>query len=162
MTIIRRMIRLWWLCFYFELFHSQRLGTLEYYDNKVDEHEFINYVLNEKHFGEDVRETLKRWIHGLFGVWILQGSKGMNRMQKQRKLIFDLIEDAKKREYLLPVDSGLTGVRYTKLNMDYRGRNFIRTLPFLNAVLKEYGYFTSFFFGAGGATVLWLIKYFLG
>lgn len=147
------MMRLWLLCRYFDTFHGRKGGTIQYYDGTVNKNEFLNYLLNEKHFGEDVRETLKRWIHNLIGVWILQNDKGHYRAQKSRRMVYDLFQEAKRRFFLLESGDNLN----SKLEMDDRGRKFIKLLTFLNTVAKEYSYFTStlsIILGSVGGTLL--------
>ena len=134
------MIRLYWLCRYFDKLHGRRGGTIQYYEDNVDKNEFLNHVLNEKHLGEDVREIFKRWIYCLTSIWVLQGGKGMHRAQKRRRMIFDLVEDAKKREYLIESDTRSSN---PKLRMDDRGRKFIKLLTFLSVMAKEYSDITS-------------------
>lgn len=133
------MLRLFLFCRYFDKFHGLRGGTLKYYQDIVDKNEFLNYILNIRHFGEDIRETFKRWVHYFTGSWILQGNqKGLYRMQKVRRMVYDLVEDAKRRGYLIEEEN------YTKtLRMDDRGRAFIKTLKFIEVSAKEYGYIAS-------------------
>ena len=129
------MIRLWLVCRHFDKLHGRRGGDLQYYDNKVPTHEFINHLLNERVLGEDLRETLKRPIFYLTGRWIFQGGKGMYRSQKRRRLVFDLIAEAQKRQYL--IEENEKGLNST-LHMDSSGRNFMKPLTFIEACAKEY------------------------
>ena len=148
------MIRLLLLCWYFDKFHGRRGGSLQYYEDEVDKSEFINHLLNERHLGEDARETFKRWLHAFTGVWILQGGRGLYRGQKRRRLIFDLLEKAKKRELLIEKSRGGS---FT-LQMDDRGRDFMRLLHFIEACAREYKYFASIFLafllGVGGTILV--------
>lgn len=147
------MIRLYFLCCYFDKFHGRRGGSLQYYDDFIDRHEFINHLLNEKHLGEDIRESLKRWLHGIIGVWISQGGRGQYRMQKCRRMVFDLMEVAEEKGLLIKSDRNSAWLR-----MDYRGRRFMKPLNFIEACAKEYGYlksvFTSFLIGISGTLFL--------
>lgn len=132
------MIRLLFLCRYFNKFHGRRGGSLQYYDDSVDQNEFLNHIFNEKYFGEDVRETLKRWIYAFTGRWMLQGGKGLYRAQKCRRMVFDLVAEAKRRNFIIESGSNLI-----RLRMDDRGRRFIKPLNFIEVCAREYGYLGS-------------------
>jgi len=159
------MLRLWFLCYYFDRFHARRKGTLQYYDGDVNKNEFLNHILNQKHLGEDFRDRLKKWIHDIFDVWILQHDKIGGRMQKRRRLIYDLINDAKRKNYLIEIDNNTNN---PKLRMDDRGRRFLKLLPFIEACAREYKFFASiaisFIVGVSGTllTVFWkrIIEFF--
>lgn len=146
---IREMIRLYFFCFFFDRYHARLGGTFQYYDDEIDKNEFLNHIFNERHFGMDIRDTLKYWIHWLTGVWILQGNN--YTMQKTRRRVYDLLAEAKRREYLIESEAG-------KLRMDDRGRRFMKPLNFIEATLREYGYFqsvaTTLILGVGGTIVV--------
>jgi len=98
---------------------------------------------------------LKRWIYYLTSTWVLQGnSKANYRLQKVRRMVYDLVEDAKRRNYLI---EGGTNHNIT-LQMDDRGRAFIKPFKFIQMCAKEYDYLASivasFIFGAGGALLI--------
>lgn len=145
-----RMLRLFFLCRYFNKFHGLRGGTWEYYQDTVDRNQFIGYVLIIKHFGEDYRETFNRYIHYFTKTPISEHNKKLYRAQKVRRMVNDLVEDAKRRNYLI---EGGTNYNIT-LQMDDRGRAFIKPFKFIQTCAKEYGYFASivaaFILGIGG------------
>lgn len=136
----KKMFRLLFLCRIFDKYHDRRGGSLQYYDDFVDKNVFINHLLNEKYFAEDIREMLKRLIYCLTGLWVLQGGKGLHRMQKHRRMVYDFIEEAKRRGYLIE-NTDCHGNQ--KLKMDNSGRRFIELLNFIQVFGKEHGFIIS-------------------
>ena len=134
------MFKVFMVCLYFNEFHDKRGGTMEYYDDGVPESEFINYLLNEKHFAESLTDKFIRLIYNLKGVWIMQNEAGRHRLQIQRRVVFDALKDAKDREYLNVKE---WHNNHAILCMDYRGRKFIKPLYFIETLAREFGYFAS-------------------
>jgi len=75
----------------------------------------------------------------------------MNWIRYQNKRINDLVDKAINDGYLIPKASNVhPASSEIILTTDWRGRNFLKPLPFPNAVLKENGYIFSFILGSGG------------
>jgi hypothetical protein len=109
---------------------------------------------------EDWRDTLWTWYdYATTGTWTV-GARTHARAIIQRQRIDDILENAKRREYLLVyrpktnpydiIDSTPEGFLY----VDDRGRNFLKPLSFLEASLKEYSHVVASVLGGGGVTLL--------
>lgn len=150
---MRRMFRMWLICRYFDRYHGKTGDIFTWYSGKIERGIFTNHVLWDKHFKEGLIEFLQRYIHLLFGKWMWQGERNKRRLTERTRIVKDTINRCIEKNYLLSEDNG------ENLKMDYRGRNFLRPLQFLNATAKEYGQLKSFLAGTGiGALVLWFLS----
>ncbi len=141
------MIRMWVICRYFDRYQS-KIGGGTWYGAGIERLRFENHVVWEKHFKERWIELFIRSYHRLTGDWVFRGKAGLDRANIQHRAAVEAIDHCLEKGYLIPIDNGRS------LSMDYKGRRFLHTLPFFNDVLKEYGYTTSFVFGAGGAFII--------
>ena len=122
------------------------------------------HLAQNKHFLENWRLTIRRYYYALggkqpSGTTLL----GMKWVGIQKKQIEDLIDKALDMNLL---DKRSVSPHPTSseilLSPNWKTREFLKPIPFFNAILKENGYIISFLFGAGGATLLFLANYFFG
>jgi len=132
-----------------------------WYTDEISKSHLWAYLAHEKRFLEDWRATIRRYYHILGGkVSVGTTPHGMRWAHTQKELIDDLIDKAIEKNYLdRKFSSSYQTSSETILSSNWKGRNFLKPLPFFNAVLQEYGYIVSFLFGVGGATLLFLAKY---
>lgn len=151
------MIRLWLLVWYFTRLDRPRAGDVPSWTDEISRFDFWAHLAHQKHFCEDWRSTIRRLHYFLGDKRPSQTTeRGMRWAKKQIQDINDLIDKAIKYEYLViarisahhPTSSEIY------LTIDWKGRNFLKPIPFINACLKEHGYLVAFISGAGGATLL--------
>ena len=147
------MIRMWWVIRYLSKYNNPASAPMEVWFKDVVSREYlVQYLIFKKHYREDWRDTLERWLSYLFDKqFIKQSSRGLARARKQRKEIDDIIDNCISRNYIL--EKGESN-RYVYLTTDYRGRNFLKPVNFLNAVLAEYGHVVSLIVVLGGGSLL--------
>ena len=154
------MIRMWLVCRYFDRYHGRTGGPQTWYSGKIDQRQFVNHVLHEKHFKEGPTDLIIRYIHYLTGVWVLQQNTASRRLQKRDRTLDDTVAECIRRHYLLLEDSG------TNLRMDDRGRRFLKPLQLFKGCLQEYDPIIKFVLGGGlGAIivgVVWLFNIYQG
>lgn len=169
---IRYMIKLWWLMWYFTRQNRPSSLNQPSWQNKITRGELITYLLFEKHFREYWSHTVLRWFNTVTRRNKMVGG-GLRSSPTQRQEIKDLIDEAIKKELLLPSGNSSGAMHPIPsevfLITDYRGRHFIRPLIFIEACAREYGFFasilTSFIIGIGGTllVIFWdNIKLYLG
>lgn len=140
---------MWLICRYFDRYHGKTGNALTWYSGKIERSIFSNHVLWEKHFKEGLIEFLQRYIHLLFGKWMWQGERSKRRLNERTRIVKNTINRCIEKDYLLLEDDEIN------LRMDYRGRDFLRPIYFLNAVAKEFGPLKSFLAGTGIGAVIW-------
>jgi len=153
---------------YFTRPSRPRSNTVPSRQDQISRSDFHFHLVHEKHFQESFTSTFRRWYYlCLVGAWpSTLNTFEQKRIRKQYKDVNDLLDKAlnPKYEYLIIARTTRQNPMSSEifLTTDWRGRNFVyNPLAFFNAFLKEYGYVVSFISGVGGATLLWLIKYFL-
>lgn len=128
-----------------------------WYKDEISRSHLWMYLAHERHFMEDWRSTLRRGYYFFGGTRPTQTTEhGMMWSHKQKRDIDDLIDNALKHEYLLVDHTSSQYPTHSEifLTIDWRGREFLRPIPFFNAVLKEYGYVSSFLLGTGGTLLI--------
>ncbi|MFC1594893.1 hypothetical protein ACFL3E_00510 [Patescibacteria group bacterium] len=132
-----------------------------WYKKEVNRHKFIEYLIFQKHYLENWRETLNKWLYPLTKTTSFFGAKSsLYRAHKQRDNIDHIINYCIARKYIksasnLPRPTPME----TNLSVEILGKEFIKPLRFIDAVLKEYGYSIAFFFGLiSSGTIYGIIK----
>ncbi|MDO8443145.1 MAG: hypothetical protein Q7S81_02735 [bacterium] len=146
------MIKLWWLMWYFTRPNRPKDGNApNWFNDNISRSYFRIHLAHEKNFYEDWKSTIRRWYQCISGKYPTQATEyGTNLVRIQWKKIDDLIDKAIKKELLIPLDANN---RNTTLTTDWRGRDFIKPLYFIEACAREYGYtasvVSSFIIGSG-------------
>jgi hypothetical protein len=153
------MIRMWLLVRYFTEYKGKTGNISTWYTGEITRSYFVDYLLNQRHFLEDVRDKAKRLIYRITGVWIFQGRRrGLERLKKQRQAVNDVIDNCLSRNYLLKRDGAPNPTSSEiYLSIDFRGRNFIKLFPsllvFVETCLGEYKTSTVFVFSVIGTGI---------
>ncbi len=148
-----------WVIWYLSKYNSPTTPSLEsWYGGKVLKSNFMEYLLFQKYYREDWRDTIIRWFYFVIKKRNTHSSnKGMARERMRRREIEDILNDCISRGYIIEkhsndeIDERFSYVLF----LNFQGRNFIKPLKFLNTALAEYGYVLSVFLGLGGAGILY-------
>ena len=160
--IVRNMIKLWWLMFYFNNSNRPRGSNLPSWHDEISRGEFVNYLINQKHFRENFIETKRRWYYKISKSTQYKSIAGRDRLLWQRKQIDDLVDKALSKNLLLPKGNSSGNLRpiasEVYLTTDWRGRDFIKFFNFIEACAREYGFMasiiTAFIIGVGGTLLV--------
>jgi len=136
-------------------------NTPSWYTDKMTESEFLEYLYHKKHLYEDWRSALYRWYFYIF-KYSKHHESEIKRLHKQRQKIRDIISKALKYGYFRGIPSAGTEIY---LESTLEGREFLKSLNFLEACLEKYNRLTTFFLGVGttGVITFWdkIINYIL-
>ena len=153
------MIKIWWIIWYFNHYDGPSdSGIPSWYDDQIKRGALHWYLIFQKHYREDFRDTLERWCAKYLGWSIPQSNGRKKRIEHRFNEIDDIIDKSIGKQYLiaLPHDAR-TLPSDVRLRCDYHGRDFLKLPYFIEACAREYGYtssvITSFVFG-GGLTLL--------
>lgn len=153
------MIKLWLLIWYFTRSDRPKAGNApSWYKDEINRSELLYYLSFKKHFRENWRATIRRYYYFFGGKQPLGTTEhGMKWIREQHKEINDLIDEAITKDYLIIAEKSVFPSKVS-LTINWKGRRFIKLLPFIEANAKEYNYFAtivaSFLLGIGG-TVLY-------
>lgn len=155
---IRVMINLWRLVYYFVNYLDPGTTSAQHwYSGEINRGSFVNWLLLNKHFREDWRDTFGRWAYVLTGKWY-KWSSNQKRARIQQQNVNDILDLALSEGYIrIKRTIGAGGshtASETLLCATQKGREFLKFLPFMDAVLKRYGYFWSLAFGAGASAII--------
>lgn len=144
-------------------FHAKNRPQSNSVPNWVDEvsrGEFLNFVKNEKHVFEDWHSTLERWYFTFSSRTQISSTAGLARSKAHSKRLNDLLDEAIEKNYILIASSTPYNAMKSEtiLTTDWRGRRFVKMIPFIEATARDSAFFasvlTSFVFGAGGTYIL--------
>ena len=142
------MINMFWIIRYLNYYFNPATANIsEWFDGYVDRMDFESYLFN-KFYREDIRETFQRLLATIQQKEWFDGDVASSR--KQRREIYDAIDHCIRKKYIEMKDEN-----FIRVTSD--GRKFIKPTFFFNELLHEYGYLLPFIFGAGGATILFLL-----
>jgi len=165
-AILRDMVKLWWVMWYFIHYDGETDTSLpSWYDGKKLKRGYLKfYLIFNKHFREDFRDTLERWVYTRLDKQIPHSDRRKIRIQNRFQELDDIIDKAISKNLLIPQPSAPNvSKRDIYLECDFRGREFIKPLHFINEFAKEYGPTKSLLAGTGfGAISLALLQYFIG
>ncbi|MBI4065645.1 hypothetical protein HY412_00425 [Candidatus Kaiserbacteria bacterium] len=152
------MLRLWQLMWYFTRpDRPTEQNAPLWYTNGISRSSLWLHLAHDKHFCEDWRSTIREWYYRFRGRRPMNTTEHeMRWARSQKQIIDDLIDKALHDGYL--EISKTSSSRPTSseifLKTNWKGRDFLKPLPFFNALLKESGYLYSFIFGVGGTLLL--------
>lgn len=162
-SIIKTMLRLWLLMWYFTRPDLPRENNVpSWHNDTISRSHLWMHLALEKHFARDWRLAIRDWWYYRILKRPLTSPTefGLKLTRAQRRTIYDLIEKAIHDGYIEP--SHHSNSSEVLLKVTWKGRKLVYNPAFfLDAILKEYGYLSSFIFGAGGVSIIWLIKHFL-
>ncbi|MFC1801937.1 hypothetical protein ACFLY7_00645 [Patescibacteria group bacterium] len=133
--------------------------------NGINRYNFVEYLVFQKKFRQDFRDTIRNWYINFFKNGNFGSIKKTRilRAVKQRKEIKDCLDYCLLKNYIFikrvttlnPTDSDVY------LDIDFRGRDFLKWPDFFNACLERYGHLKSLLLGGGGVLFIKFIFSFL-
>jgi hypothetical protein len=154
------MIKVWWLMWYFTRYDGPTDASVPFwYDGTMSKGRLHWYLVFNKNYREDVRDTIERWVAYFFGLQISRPKNRDKRIKKRFKEIYDTIDKAIDLGYLIASSpTPYTFPDDIRLSCNYRGRDFLKPHYFIEACAREFGYIASvtasFLVGVGGTSIV--------
>ena len=139
--IIASMFRLYLLMWHF--IHFPDNGYWANHNDAIQRNKFVWFLL-QNHFIEDWRDTIRRlYFFVIRGDQSEEQSEEVRRRFKiQLRCIEDLVDKALHDGYIF-ISERNNLVSHCMLQTNWKGRNFLKPLPFIEASAREFGYISS-------------------